>query len=190
MQLIPSLVLQSMANPKHIQQLFISYIQKADLTITNSKTISGIAYYHKKAFTVGSTSAKFFTQPYVAEETNISGGSFIRPESEHLLIWAIRVETNITSLRGSTWTPGVATSAFMYNTQMTITTNSEVKYKKYPLSEALSDLTTRDNGLIPLPEPVFWAGQQEFVVDVENGENIVAPASQFMKLTLIGLGLI
>jgi len=25
---------------------------------------------------------------------------------------------------------------------------------------------------------------------VENGENIVAPASQFMKLTLIGLGLI
>lgn len=190
MQLIPSLVLASLQNPAHIQELFINYIKKANLTISNSKTIAGVAYYHKKQFAIGQTQDTWFSGPFVQTATNISGGSFVRPESEHLLIWAIRVETQINQLLTAIWVPGTTTSAWMNNTQMTITTNSEVKYKKFPLSEALADLTVRENGVIPLPEPLFWGGQQELSIVVENGEAVVAPDKQFMKLTLIGLGLI
>ena len=105
------------------------------------------------------------------------------------MIWAIRIETNTTGIK-SVWNPGVESSGFLYNTQMTLTTNSEVKLKKFPLSEALADLTTRDNGLIPLAEPIFWGGQQEMVIEVENGRNDPAVGNNNMKVTLIGLALI
>jgi len=190
MQLIPSLVLQSLQNPAHVQQLFINYIKKANLTITNSKTIATVAYFHKRAFTVGQTSTTFFSGAFDSTETNVPGNSFVRPESEHFLIWAIRVECNIASLKNSVWIPGVNLTGFLNNTVMTLTTNSEVKLKKFPLSEALSDLTVRDNGIIPLSEPIFWGGQQELSAVVENAENTVAPANQYMKMTLIGLALI
>lgn len=190
MQLIPSLVLQSLQNPKHIQELFINYIKKANLTITNSKTIATVAYFHKRQFVVGQNGAVFFSGAFSDRETNVPGNSFVRPESEHFLIWGIRIETNTSAIKGVQWNPGVTSSGFMYNTYMTLTTNSEVKLKKFPLSEALGDLTVRDNGLIPLSEPIFWGGQQELSINVENSDGDLAPASQFMKVTLIGLALI
>ena len=90
MQLIPSLVLQHLQNPAQIEKLFIQYIEKAGLRIDNSKTIAGIAYYHKQQFAAGETSKKYFTGTYNENETNMPGNSFIRPQSEHSLIWAIR----------------------------------------------------------------------------------------------------
>lgn len=190
MQLIPSLVLQHLSNPANIENLFIQYIKKAGLTITNSKTIAGVGYFHKKNFVAGQNAATFFTGAFSPLETNLPGNGFIRPESEHFLIWGMRVETNVVALRDAVWVPGVDSSAFLYNTLATLTTNSEVKLKKFPLSEALSDLTVRDNGLIPFAEPIFWGGQQELSILVENGDGSLAPALQFMKLTLIGLALI
>ncbi len=191
MQLIPSLVLQHLQNPAKIEELFVQYIKKANLTIDSSKTIAGVAYYHKVQAVVGATSMQFFKGTYNADETNMPGNSFIRPQSEHLLIWAIRWETAASAtLTDNVWLPGVTISGWANNTEMTITTNSDVKIKDFPLSEALSDLTVRTDGVIPLAEPIFWGGQQDFVVDVVNGENAGAPANQNFKCTLIGMGLI
>lgn len=192
MQLIPSLVLQHLSNPANIEELFIKYIEKAGLRIDASKTIAGIAYYHKQNFAAGSNGIKFFSGTYNEDLTNMPGNSFIRPLSEHSLIWAIRVETDTNAtVEDAMWIPGVqGGSVFMANTKMTITTNSEVKIKDYPLTEALTDLTVRTNGLIPLAEPVFWGGQQDFIIDVDGQGGNVALATDAMKLTLIGLGLI
>ncbi len=191
MQLIPSLVIQHLQNPARIEEMFINYIKEANLTIDASKTIAGVAYYHKLQATAGSTSLSFFKGTYVETQTNMPGNSFIRPQSEHLLIWAIRWEYAISAtVSDNVWTPGVSGSSWLNNLEMTITTNSEVKIKEFPLSEALSDLTVRTDGLIPLAEPIFWGGQQDFIVDVVNGENVVAPADQNLKCTLIGMGLI
>jgi hypothetical protein len=192
MQLIPSLVLQHLSNPANIEELFIKYIEKAGLRIDSSKTIAGVAYYHKKQFTASASSAQFFSGTYVNAETNMPGNSFIRPQSEHVLIWAMRVETAPgADLFDLAWLPGAGNgSTFMLNTNMTITTNSEVKIKSYPLSESLNDLTVRENGIIPFAEPIFWGGQQDFVVDVVGQGGKSALATDNMKLTLIGLGLI
>jgi len=192
MQLIPSLVIQHLENPARIEKLFIAYIKAAELTIDSSKTIAGIAYYHKIQFTLAQTTVDFFKGAFDETLTNMPGNSFIRPQSEHSLIWAIRWESVINaSVTDNVWTPGVSASGFLTNLQMTITTNSEVKIKEIPLSEALSDLTVRDDGVYPLPEPIFWGGQQDFTVEARNGEGLGAPtATQNLKCTLIGMGLI
>jgi hypothetical protein len=192
MQLIPSLVLQHLSNPANIEELFIKYIERAGLRIDSSKTIAGVAFYHKRQFAAAATSQKFFSGTYINAETNMPGNSFIRPQSEHVLIWAIRVETATgADLFDLIWLPGSGNgSNFMQNTNMTVTTNSEVKIKSYPLSEALNDLTVRENGIIPLSEPIFWGGQQDFVIDVVGQGGKSAVATDNMKLTLIGLGLI
>lgn len=192
MQLIPSLVLQHLSNPAHLESLFVNYIKKAGLRIDASKTIAGVAYYHKVQFALNATNIKMFSGAYDAAATNMPGNSFIRPQSEHILIWAIRFESVVAlSFKNQLWTPGVGASSFLANLNMTVTTNSEVKIKDFPLSEALENLTVRTNGLIPLAEPIFWGGQQDFVIDLENNENTGAPdAQQCLKGTLIGLGLI
>jgi len=192
MQLIPSLVLQHLQNPAQIEKLFLQYIEKAGLRVDNSKTIAGIAYYHKQQFTAAASSLKYFTGTFNENQTNMPGNSFIRPQSEHSLIWAVRVESQSgADLFDILWLPGVNNaSTFIGNLNMTITTNSEVKIKDYPLTEALTDLTVRENGLIPLPEPIFWGGQQDFIVEVEGQGGKSAVATDNLKLTLIGLGLI
>ncbi len=192
MQLIPSLVIQHLHNPAQIETLFIKYIKAAELTIDSSKTIAGIAYYHKRQFVTGEKSVEFFKGTLNPNLTNMPGNDFIRPQTEHSLIWAIRFESVIdATITDNVWLPGVSASGFLNNLEMTIITNSEVKIKDIPLSEALSDLTVRDDGIYPMPEPIFWGGQQAFVVDVVNGEDLGAPdAEQNLKCTLIGLGLI
>ena len=192
MQLIPSLVIQHLQNPARIEELFIKYIKAAELTIDSSKTIAGIAYYHKRQFVTGQLSVEFFKGDFDSSLTNMPGNSFIRPQSEHSLIWAIRWESVLDqSVTDNIWLPGVTVSAFLNNLEMTITTNSEVKIKEIPLSEALSDLTVRDDGVYPLAEPIFWGGQQDFIVEAENGEGLGAPDDQQnLKCTLIGMGLI
>jgi hypothetical protein len=196
MQLIPSLVLQHLQNPERVEKLFIQYILEADLTISASKTIAGVAYFDKKAIVTGTTSLSFFKENFNNTLTNIPGGSFIRPESEHLLIWAIRWES-VTVLAGieptvAPYEPGLGGNTWLINSEFTVTTNSDVKIKQYPLSEALSDLTVRDNGVIPLAEPIFWAGQTEFEILLKNSGDIAAVAAEqgAIKPTLIGLGLI
>jgi len=189
MQLIPSLVLQHLANPEKIEDLFIAYIIKAGLRIDASKTIAPIAYFHKQVWVLGDAQKTYFSGDFVSNLTNMPGNSFIRPQSEHSLIWAMRVEqgSGFDPL-DTQWIPGL-TSNFFLGCEYTITTNSEVKQKDLPLSEALSDLTVRDNGLIPFAEPIFWGGQQDFKIDVINTGGVIA-ASTNLKLTLIGLGLI
>lgn len=192
MQLIPSLVLQHLSNPAHIEELFVKYIEKAGLRIDSSKTISGVAYFHKQKFPAGATSLKYFSGTYDSQLTNMPGNSFIRPQSEHTLIWAVRLESvnGALSPLDLIWVPGVNSDNFLNNLLMTITTNSEVKIKNFPVTEALSDMTVRTDGLIPIAEPIFWAGQQDFVVEMANGEGAAAAGDENLKVTLIGLGLI
>lgn len=189
MQLIPNLVLQHLSNPAHIETLFIKYIEKAGLRIDASKTIAGVAYFHKQEWPLNTRSLSYFNGDFDSDLTNMPGNSFIRPQSEHTLIWAMRVEdANSGDPLTSFYTPGLS-SAFLRNCEFTITTNSEVKIKDFPLSEGLSDMTVRTDGLIPFAEPIFWGGQQDFKVDVVNVA-AGSPLSTNLKLTLIGMGLI
>ncbi len=190
MQMIPSLILQHMASPKKIENMFIAYIKAAKLPIDASKTIAGVAYFHKQNFGLDK-SATFFSGTFDKTLTNVPGNSFIRPASEHLLIWAVRIQTALGLQPTSTiYTPGVDLSAFLAALQMTITTNSDVKLKDFPLMEALSDLTVRDNGIIPLAEPIFWGGQQDMKVEMINGDDVVSAGQDNLWCGLIGMGLI
>jgi len=178
--------LRSFRNPGAFQAMFIDYLEAAGLKIDNSKTIAGICFYDSLNVQTGANFTFFAGLPVLA---NSNLQQFIRAQTEHSFIVHIRVlETATFNVNPTPWTYGVGDPA-MQNSVITINSNGQLKLKDYPLTNFLDGLTTIDNGLYTLENPILWAGQTDFLVNLveKDGQGAI---NFGLRIELLGLGLV
>ena len=168
------------------------YLKVNKAAYLNAKTIASVSYYHQVGLDA-KTNAVFFDGVFAPSETNLVG-SFVRPQSEHSLIYAIRYFTgDIGSgdLFESTWDEGNGKINSIQNATFTITNNGVVVLKNYPMTDFLPGLTTKDVGYIMLDEPILWEGQTSLTVQLTSADpSQVFGADIGGRFELVGIGLI
>jgi len=186
--MLPNSILNRLKRPAQMEEDFLKYLIAAGATITNSKTIASVSYYHQIALG-GLTSADYFTGELITGNTNLA--AFVRPQTEHVIIYAIKAwqGDNDVEVFESQWIAGVA-DATLQNSTFTITNNSEVELKNYPMVDFHTDLTTKDQGTIFLDEPIIWLGQNELKLSLKAPPTLTFDVAVPIRFELIGLGLI
>jgi hypothetical protein len=206
--MLPLQIQKRLASPGKLENEFLTYLRKANAPIDQSKTIAYQVLYDTKETTEEST-VDLFTGTFNQALTNIEG-SYIRPASEHFLIYGIRgyYNENITipltnnalpMRRGFTNTINLTPqqTAPYQNSQLSIQVNS-VRLNKYiPLTEFDNTETAGSRGTMFLDQPILWQGQTELRATIEtNDPSINFPGSttdnvgSFIRLDLFGLALI
>ena len=187
--MLPASIRKRFASPGLLERQFLDYLEQANLNIDNSKTIASQSLYHQLNVSANTVN-EFFTGTFVAADTNVPGSNFVRPQSEHFVIYAIRILTGSSDADTDVlYTPGnPGGDVGLSNSVLTITNNNVTELKNYPLTEALSDLTTRDQGLILLDEPIIWGGQTELKATMQLKAG--AYAALAVRVELLGIGLI
>jgi hypothetical protein len=190
--MLPMVIQKRFEHPKMLERAFMNYIKTARLEMAQGKTIASIAYYHQADIS-GVNSFRFFKDANGAENTNLTNSSdFQNPQSEHSVIWAIRIGSSIEDVNPDVayYEAGTGSDGALQNANMTISNNGVIALQSYPLSEALDGLTTRDQGLLLMDEPFIWAAQSSMVCELrQNGGNNFS-ALQKVRITYIGLGLV
>ena len=190
MQMLPLGIQNALAQPGALEAKVLDYFKKAGYQISNEKTVAGTAYYHFLGAS-GTSTLEFF-QGTTVSQSNVPGNNFTRPQSEHQLIFGVRIESVVEatpSTSGYDWAPG-AVDAWGKDCLLTIRSNGVLMLKDYPVSEALEGLTVRDNGAIPLQVPFIWGGQEELQVTMKNPQGRNGAADTYYKVTLLGIGLV
>lgn len=188
MQMIPQAAWNELLNPGQSPTLLKAYFSKDGYPIDHEKTYGSMALYHWKTVALLST-VEFFTGVFQNAQTNIGNNSWVRPASEHMMIWGVRIESAVEAQANASpdFTPG-SIDAWGKNCTLTIYANGTVQLKDYDLSEALENLTTRENGVIPLAIPFTWAGQEELTATLKNKQGNAGAADTYYKIVLIGAG--
>jgi hypothetical protein len=134
------------------------------------KVAADFALYDQKT-TGGALTTQFFTGAYSANNANMPGGSYILPESEHAVIMGIRVLSGSNAALLSTdWQYGVS-DAVSKQGYLTIQTNGQTVLTKLPLTAfnpnqlgaAIAGVTSDDQGMYWLMEPLVWLGQTDMI---------------------------
>ena len=186
-RMIPAFFAAAMKNPGAMEQQVRAWLAKQGYNVQNDKTLARTAFYHWRDIN-GLQQEDFFTGQVLTNQTNLQ--SFVRPQSEHFIAMGIRIETGTgADPNNIDWLPGLQ-YPWAKQTHITIVSNGVVQADKYPLTEALTDLFTADNGYIPFSLPWVWGGQESLKISLVNQTNQPGPAQSYLKMTLIGLGLI
>lgn len=209
--MLPLQIQKRLASPGKLENEFLTFLRKANAPIDQSKTIAYQVLYDTKK-TSGESTVELFTGEFNQELTNIEG-SFIRPASEHFLIYGIRgyfadnvpdplLAGALPLVRGFTNTENFdnGTTPPLMNSQMSIQINS-VRLNKYiPLSEFdNSETAGATRGTMFLDQPLLWQGQTELKLTVETNDPSVnfdsagavpIGTAQYIRFDLFGLGLI
>ena len=187
---VPNVVQKQLNNGKWFPDMFYKYLKGQGIEIDNDKTLQGVAYFDARAIG-GLTTQRFFVGnavPGAAQNTNLD--TFVRPQTEHAVLWGLRISdvVNVADVRAVDWVAG-ANDASLKNATISVTINSEVVLRNYPLREALDNLTTRDNGYIPLPILWTWPGQTslEIVLTPATGQTFTANLNTMIELLGVGL---
>jgi len=123
--MLPKEIIKRFMKPGQLEREFLNYLKKSNASINQDKTIASQVLYDSKYDIANNTKRlSFFTGTVDPTLTNIDTGSFVRPESENFLIYAIRlyVCTNgakvpnnaIIERGGSDFTPAVNNSFFSF----------------------------------------------------------------------------
>lgn len=205
--MLPIEIAQRLKFPGQIEKAFLKYLTRAKLPIDQSKTIASQNLYHRKNVS-GLNSVQFFTGNYNVNETNVPTGSFLRPASEHFVIYGIKIflaENNrpIENVAQEIFFGGIcenfnisgAELQKFIQSQLTFLVNGVQVLKNMPLSESVANITTDEQGVILLNEPVIWAGQTEAQITINAKPGILygnVSNEIFLALgiELIGIGLI
>jgi len=184
--MLPNSIRQRFASPGKLENEFLNYLEKANLTFDNSKTIASQTLYHQATMTANGY--VFFDGDFVQAETNVPGSNFIRPQSEHFVIYAIRIET-AADQTVNPFVPGTNTNLPLNNSVITINNNNVTELKNFPCSEALGALFTKDLGLITLDEPIIWGGSTQLTINLKPKQGAFVPPFA-VRIKLIGIGLV
>jgi len=202
--MLPLSIQKRFAQPGKLEQEFLNYLRKANAPIDQSKTIAYEVLYHGLNVT-GQSQADFFTGALVQNQTNIRG-SFVRPQSEHFVIYGIRgyefnQEEEVTNFcvpweKGFTATDftGPKSDCTLVNAQLSIMINSVRMLKYIPLTEFDNVLTTKDRGTMILDQPLLWQGMTEAKLTIETNDPATTLGGgigqQYLRFDFLGLGLI
>ena len=191
--LIPHSVHEQIANPGRLQELFMTYVEDAQLRFDNSKTLATNTLYDSKPTTVSPQLNFFGDSTFTPANTNITGNSFTRPQSEHFVIFGIRGSHGFDAnpvlsqwIRGLTATgPGVGNAVY------DLTVNSVRQLRAIPTTEHYDDLVTKDVGLMYLSVPIVWPGESELELNMRNlPGNALNDTALSLRFDLVGIGLV
>lgn len=174
-----------MQNSEAFKQAIIKFFEANAIAVTMDKTIAELIRYHQQALAVGSN--KFFQGTVSANTTNMDN-TFIPPEGEHMIVLGIRfLDGTDANVQDTPWGYG-ATVAPTLNATYDVVTNGIKVLDNIPGTAHNANLTTEDEGILWLSEPVLWKAQTKFDLDLTL---LTAPAANTNgRFELIGLGLV
>lgn len=192
--MLPIEMAARLKNPGLIEKQFLQYLKDSGAKVTQSKTIASQILYHQKDLT-GLNSTEFFTGEKVNGMSNING-SFVRPESEHFVIYGIRClyAEEASPLPDTIYNNGILSNLVLsgpvpVNSVFSMTVNSIRVLKNVPLTEFDSLSTDETGGFFLLNEPVLWMGQTELKIAL-NAKPGQTYAGENIRFELLGIGLI
>lgn len=188
-------LVRTLKHPQEMVQAVMDFLKsagtkRAGSNLDFSKTFADMVRWHTIQVDVGGAGVKeYFQGAFNAADTNMRN-SFISPQSEHMVVTGLRIESAVgTDLDNLDFEPGLPTGAngaAMKSAVINIINNNEVALSQYPLNEALTGLTTRDQGFIKLHAPIPWIGNTNIQVNVNFPTAPVA--NQSMRVKLVGIG--
>lgn len=188
--MIPALLGQMIAQPKAFEEQFLAYLEAGGFdTKEVAKTLGKMELYHFRTI-AGLQEQKFFTGAFDNAQTNVPSSNYVRPKGEHFVIYGIKIEeaTGATNV-GLDWVPG-ANFVYSKNSNISVKVNGLDRLKEVPLSSAMENLTTADNGIIILDEPIIWGGEVEMITTISSKNDLErGPANGWLRVTHIGIGL-
>lgn len=186
--------LQAMALGKGLEasrQQIIRYLQQAGVSISKiNKVIStGFAWHQKDV--VGLTSFKLFQGAVTEGETNQPQG-FVRPDNGHFLIFGIQMwEGNDATYEvGNTaWSPGFTVNELLSG-YFSLFNNGQLALDKIPGSAFAQVAEQRESGVLPLTEPIVWAGDTKISLEFQNEVAISGSTATPVAASLFGIELV
>jgi len=207
--MLPLSIEKRISQPGILERQFLNYLRMANAPIDQSKSIAYEVLYHTVE-TEGRNNVEFFTGQLDQAYTNIRG-SFVRPQSEHFLIYGLRgykqddsIEqpytptANIPLVKGftsATYLGDKAISPYS-NSYLSIQVNSIRMPRKIPLMEFDNEMINGQKGTMLLDQPILWEGQTELKLTVQTNDpaNVfgdpIPESKSYMRFDLLGIGLI
>jgi hypothetical protein len=191
--MIPQLLAGIFANPGVYEEQIYAFLEAQEYECDKvAKTLGTMELYHYLPV-ANLPSVNFFAGDFSQTRSNLPGTSFIRPKGEHMIIWGFRIEeaadVAAVELTGLDWTPG-AQSPWAKNSNLSVKVNGVDRLLNVPLVSSQENLTTADNGIMILAEPIIWGGEIAMIVNVSSRlASQVGQASGWMKVTALGVGL-
>lgn len=183
-------LIQQFRNPKRLQIAFINFLKANKTPITVDKTIAYSVLNDSKEIG-GLRVVDFFSGVNVPLATNIDG-DMVRPESEHLVIYKIRVYNSPgETLATANYNRGIGGTPSLQNATIDIYSNGVRGLKNIPLADFIQDATSslNDRGTLTLDEPIIWQGQTPFKLQLTDKSGLTLPPGA-LRFDLVGIGLI
>jgi len=193
--MLPLQISNRFARPGEAENAFLNFLRKANAPIEQSKTIATQILSHAK--TVGGVVGQidFFTGVFVQADTNIVG-AFVRPASEHFVVYKIVYYEAIfagTPSQVPAWNNGLGsagTGGSLHNATISIDTNGIQYLKNMPLTEFQFEVITKEHGALFLDQPIIWQGQETLTLALNNQAGVAYVANEQVKFDFVGIGLI
>lgn len=202
--MIPNAIEKRLANPSQLEKDFLNYLRMSNAPIQESKTISFDILYHQKDFTNLAVN-ELFTGEFIQANTNIEGNSFVRPNSEHFLIFGMGgyVSDKLGAGTGQ-WNKGFTSDLAFTDAPEGIFTNATLDFlnngikvlKDMPLTEFDNEnLGGNDRGILWLDQPILWQGAEAIKITIKSNDplnrwNVDGDQRGCIMIQLIGIGLI
>ncbi len=189
--MLPISIQKRFESPGKLERDFLNYLKRANAPIDQSKTIGYEVLYHSVLPNATNT-VDFFTGQLVQNFTNIRG-SFVRPSSEHFVIYGMKgyyereVKKGFTSTDAFTDTP----EPTLINSSFSFLNNGIRVLRHVPLTEFDNENFMNDRGVIYLDQPILWQGMEEIKLTLStNDPNQTFADQPRIRFDLLGLGLI
>lgn len=183
-------MIQQFMTPKKIQRAFINYLAKNEAKINQDKTIAYTVLNDARNIG-GERVVDFFTGQNLPIATNIEG-DFVRPESEHLLIYKIRLYVAPgDDLETANYNRGSSGNIAYNNSVIDVYNNGVRMLKNIPIADFIQENTSsiNDRGTLTLDEPILWQGQTPFLIQLKDKSGLTY-ATGVIRFDLVGIGLI
>lgn len=182
-------MIQQFLNPGKIQKGFIKYMEASKANINQDKSIAYQVLNDSKSLS-GLRVVDFFTGTNNPQATNIEG-DFVRPESEHLLIYKIRLYSGNSPLPAVAWSRGAQPTPPFQNAVIDVYSNGVRMLKNIPISDFFQDniSSINDRGTLTLDEPILWQGQTPFLIQMKDKSGLTF-GNFSARFDLVGIGLI
>lgn len=185
-----ALLQQRFMDPDGFKNAMENWLLANNVKIEIKKVIAEMNLFHQKTIAALSRQ-QYFTGTFDVNATNIRNNTFIRPDSEPMIVTAIGLrDGQAGTLEDTDWVDGVSL-AVVKNATMTAEINGETVLRNFPLAAASDERTDFSRGVIELSEPVLWMPQTPAEVNVQFNAGSTAPvAGDNLRVELRGIGLI
>ena len=179
------LLQRRMEHSGNFKKALLNFFAANGVKVSLDKTIAEVIRYHQQALAVGVN--RFFTGAVATTSTNMNN-SFTPPEGEHMIVLGIRFLDGVAAaVEDTAWGYG-ATVAPTQNGTYQIVTNGIKVLTEIPGTAHNPNLTTDDEGILWLSEPVLWKAQTALDLDLTL---LSAPAANTNgRFEVIGIGLV